>query len=177
MIVSARELLKADLFIRLVDANSLSVLDIIGTRVALARDIEVKPSRSRKVKLYRYRYDPERDFRAPLIVASPKNYKDAIAYVRRHPNRVLAVIADLNGFIMDPKAHSDFIRLLRETYRIPLLYASGAESAMDLAPPSILRRALTMYFEEEGFERKKMYRGLFESLPALLEDGRLFEEV
>ncbi|MGC8569017.1 MAG: hypothetical protein ACP5LW_03315 [Nitrososphaeria archaeon] len=177
MIVSGRELLEADMFIRLLDANSLSVLALIGTRVALVRDLEAKPSRSGKVKLYRYRYDPESDFRAPLIVASPKNYRDALAYVRKHPNRVLAVIADLNGFTMDPKAHGDFIKLLRETYRIPLLYASGARSAMDLAPPPVLRRALTLYFEENGFERKKMYRGLFESLPALLEDGRFFEEV
>ncbi len=167
---------KADFYVKNVDKEFLMLSKIAGIKIILAEEIE-KNLDTNGIDVYRYKYDPSKEFKGPLVTANIKNYKTVFEHIRKHPNRVFAVIADFNNFITDNESHLDFIKSLRKIYSIPLLYGSGATNVHELVSPVILNYAIEFFYGIKNFDDKKLYRSFFEKLTGLLGDERYFEKI
>jgi len=165
-----------DLYVKKVDKEFLMLSKITGIKVILAEEIE-KNLDTKGVDVYHYKYDPSKEFKGPLVTANIKNYKAVFEYIRKHPNRVFAVIADFNDFMTDDESHLDFIKSLRKIYSIPLLYGSGATNVHEFVSPVILNYAIEFFYGIKNFENKKQYRSFFEKFAGLLGDERYFEKI
>ncbi|MFP3224208.1 MAG: hypothetical protein RXR30_00115 [Nitrososphaeria archaeon] len=167
---------KADFYVKKVDKAFLTLSKITGIKIILAEEIE-KNLEIKGINVYHYKYDPSKDFKGPLVTANVKNYKAVLEYIRKHPNRVFAVIVDFNNFITNNESHLDFIKSLRKIYPIPLLYGSGATNVHEFVSPIVLNYAVEFFYGIKNFENKKLYRSFFEKLASLLGDERYFEKI
>ncbi len=178
MFIKSKKIKKTDFYVKLIDSEFLKLSKISGTKIILTERVEEGLELDMSgLNIYQYKYEPSKDFKGPMIVANTKNYKLALEYIKKHPNRIFAIIADFNSFIFDNKAHLNFIKSLSKIYPMPLLYGSGAKNAQEFVPPVILSYALAFFYGEKNIENEKLYKTLFERFESLLGDGRYFEKV
>ena len=176
MFIRSKMIKETDFYVKLVDAEFLRLSEISGVKFVLTEGFSEELSIT-GINVYRYKYDPTKDFKGPFIVANANNYKQTLEYIKKHPNRVFAIIADLNSFMSDEMSHFNFIKLLNKVYSIPLLYGSGAKNGFEFVPPIILNYALEFFCGERNIERKKLYKTLSERFISLLGDERYFEKI
>ncbi|MGC8592734.1 MAG: hypothetical protein ACP5LF_00365 [Nitrososphaeria archaeon] len=176
MFIKSKMIKEADFYVKLVDAEFLKLSKISGIKIILTEGFS-RELNTAEINIYRYKYDPTKDFKGPLIVANTNNYKPALEYIKKHPNRVFAIIADLNSFVSDEISHLNFVKSLSKIYSIPLLYGSGAKNGFEFVPPIVLNYALEFFYGEINVERKKLYKALSERFYRLLGDERYFEKI
>ncbi len=176
MFIKSKMINNADFYVKLVDSDFLNLSKLNGVKIILTEKFDKKTNIS-TIKIYQYKYEPTKDFKGPIVVANAENYRVVIEYVKKHPNRVFAIIADFNSFIADSISHLNFIRSLSKVYSLPLLYGSGAKSSHDFVPPLVLKYALEFFYGEKNAENKKLYKYFFNSFESLVGDERYFEKV
>lgn len=166
---------KADLFVRFLDDAMLKLSEDLGYKLIIAKSAKIKEN-SRKVVVLKYKYDPENYFKGPIVVANKKNYKELMLFLKKHPNRALALAVNLNDFLFEKEKHVELLRSVSSLYPLPLYYVSSASKSEELLSPLELSYAVDFFYRKDH-EKSKIYKGFEEKAPSIFSDERYFERL
>lgn len=172
-----RDIQPIDLYVKKIDKEMLKMAGFFNFKTLVCDgDIERDPTLP-AITIFKYKYNPERDFKGPLVKISIDNFERLSDYIKNHPNKVQGIIIDFNEFRGNKINYLtlNFKLTFFEKHGIPLIFGSGANSASQIVPPATLKAAVKYLTPIKDPDNSKIYKKFYNNLMEILTQGKYFE--
>jgi len=166
-----------DLYIKRIDNEILETVRRFNYKTLVCYCDYNKKINSPGMYIFKYKYNPEKDFKGPLVKLSSQNLDELAEYIRGHPNRIQGIILDFNEFrngSIDFTALSSRLPFF-QGHNIPVLFGSGADSANRVLPAVTLKAAIKYLTPMKDPDNSKIYKKFYKNLFSILTQGKYFE--
>lgn len=169
--------LPIDLYVKRIDEGVLKMAKLFNFKTLLCYCTERQMAVPFGMAIYRYKYNPEKDFKGPLVKINSENLEVLVEYVKAHANKIQGIILDFNEFRegrIDIHALGYKLPFFQE-HNIPIVFGSGASSAEQVVPTVTLRAAVKYLTPARNPDNSKAYKKFYKNLMAILLQGKYFE--
>ncbi|MEM0097677.1 MAG: hypothetical protein QXY52_04885 [Conexivisphaerales archaeon] len=175
--ISRTNVLPIDLYIKIIDEEIIEMARLFNFKTLVChcagRQTVVPPT----ITVLRYKYDPEKNIKGPLVKINSENLEALTDYVKNHPNKTQAIILNFNEF---REGRIDYFALsyklpFFQKHNIPIVFGSGASNASHVVPAVTLRAAVKYLTPKRDPDNSKTYKKFYKNLMAILVQGKYFE--
>ncbi len=175
--INRANILPIDLYIKRINEGILEMARLLDFKTLVCYCTDRQTVASPGMAIYRYKYNPEKDFKGPLVKINSENLETLVEYVKNHSNKIQGIILDFNEFRegrIDISALSYKLPFFQE-HGIPIVFGSGAASADQVVPTVTLRAAVKYLTPARNPDNSKAYKKFYKNLMDILLQGKYFE--
>ncbi|MCL4343841.1 MAG: hypothetical protein JRN26_03560 [Nitrososphaerota archaeon] len=170
-------MLPIDLYIKKIDEDILKMATLFNFKTLVCNCAGIQTVAPPAITIYKYKYNPEKDFKGPLVKLNSENLEALADYVKSHPNKIQGIILDFNEF-RDKRIDYSLLSYklpFFQIHDIPIVFGSGASSSDQVVPSVTLRAAVKYFTPVRDPDNSKAYKKFYKNLMAILVQGKYFE--
>ncbi len=175
--INRNNVLPIDLYIRRIDDEILEMARQFNFKTLVCYCDVGKKIILPNMYIFKYKYNPEKDFKGPLVKINSENLDELTDYTKNHPNKIQGIILDFNEFRNGSIDYTTLSYKLPffQRHNIPVFFASGADSANKVLPEVTLKAAVKYLTPMKDPDNSRIYKKFYKNLFSVLTQGKYFE--